>query len=246
MAKIIYVYSTKGGVGKSTISITLAFHLKKIKSKLKKITLIDMDFSGPSIPRLIKQSCKNKLSMKNFNIIPIQIKGVNVSSVGFIKSPNEVLFLSGEYSKGAINQFLNDNLLKNSDIIIIDMPPGFGEFHRYIFTKYKGSIIFVTTPHFLSEEVTKRGITILKNLKIPILYIIQNMAYFICPKCKKKYYIFGKKDKKLYKKEKVILIPFSKYLALSLEERNKIKEDKTINNIFNKLALEIIQNFIKK
>ena len=125
--KIIYVYSTKGGVGKSTISLNLAFYLKKLKHK---VTLIDLDFSGPSIHRLIEKNYKNKLRMVDFYIMPLKISGINISSIGFIKSPTEISFLNGKYAEGAIDQFLHKKILETSDIIIIDMPPGFGEFHR--------------------------------------------------------------------------------------------------------------------
>ncbi|MDD4352893.1 MAG: P-loop NTPase [Candidatus Nanoarchaeia archaeon] len=234
--KIIYVYSTKGGVGKSTISINLAFYLKKIH---KKVTLLDMDFAGPSIPLLLEKNYKNKLKMKNFYIIPFKKNGLNISSIGFIKSPNEISFLTGKYLEGAINQFLNEELFKISDIIIVDMPPGFGEFHRYLFTNYPGKVILITIPHFLSKENLKRGLTLLKHINIPILEIIENMAYFECLNCKKKHQIFGENITKKEFPFKIIQIPFNINLEKSVLSKQKMFS-KNIDNIFKEIASDII------
>lgn len=177
--RIIYVYSGKGGVGKSTVCTNLAFSLRK---KGLKVGIFDADISSPSIPSMVKGLEFSEAKMQNMIIIPSQYQNVQISSTGFLSEPIEGSFWVGKYLKGALYQLLYgfDWVV---DVLLIDMPPGTSDLHQELFTKIDGDILFVTTPQIISYVDVIRSIDFVKRLNLPIIGVIDNMAYLKCPKC---------------------------------------------------------------
>ncbi|MEM4254625.1 MAG: P-loop NTPase [Candidatus Woesearchaeota archaeon] len=239
--KIFYVYSTKGGVGKSTFSVNLAFTFKKLR---KSVTLLDLDFSSPSIPRMLAGLKKIASRMKNFKVIPARFGGVDVVSMGFLSAPQDVSFLSGKYLEGALYQLVL-NKRWQTDVVIIDMPPGFGELHRLMFAKLSGGVILITTPQNLCYDNLLRGLTFLSKLNVPIIGYVDNMAYVRCEKCRSKNLLFCNKQvaNVCIDVPKLASVPFIKNID---ECSNKgmpavlVKEKSEFANIYMSLARSLL------
>lgn len=177
--KIIYVYSGKGGVGKSTVCANLAFSLMR---QGLSIGIFDADISSPSIPSMVSGLEFSDAKMKNMVIVPSRYENMYISSAGFLSEPIEGSFWVGKYLKGALYQLLYGIDWK-VDILLIDMPPGTSDLHQELFTKIEGDILFITTPQIISYVDVIRSIDFVKRLNISIIGVVDNMAYLKCLKC---------------------------------------------------------------
>ncbi len=185
--KIFYVYSGKGGVGKSSVCLNLAFQLNK---QGHKVAVFDSDISGPSMPVLVKGLEFTEQPMKGVSIQPRFYKGVKISSIGFNNDVLDSSFWSGKYLKGVFHQFLY-SVKFDVDILLIDLPPGTSEVHKELFSNLAdGKVVVVTTPQIVSHADVLRSIDFIKRLNIEILGVVENMAYYICEKCSTKIKIF--------------------------------------------------------
>ena len=185
---IIAVASGKGGVGKSTTSINLAISMSKLGYN---VGLLDADIYGPSIPKLVGDNQKPKIS-RNGNIMPINKFSLSLMSIGFLISEDTPMIWRGPMVISAVNQMLNDVEWGNLDYLIIDMPPGTGDVQLTIAQRLpmRGAII-VSTPQDLALIDAKKGVEMFKKVNVPILGIIENMSTFICPNCSHETHIFG-------------------------------------------------------
>jgi len=174
---VIFVYSGKGGVGKSTICVNLAYSLMRQGIK---VGLFDGDLSGPSIPTMVRQLEVRPMHFENFKILPGNYGGVYVNSIGFICDPIEGGYWQGKYLEGVLQQLLFATSWYDSDILLIDMPPGVGAIHKAILSRLQGKALIVTTPQDLSYTDTIRAIEMLNRMKVDIVGVIENMAYFMC------------------------------------------------------------------
>jgi len=185
---VIAISSCKGGVGKSTCSVALAFELAR---RGFKTGLLDADIYGPSLPSLFKlqdaQARVNEFKM----ISPVEHQGLKLMSFGFLLGDAPAV-MRGPIVTRYIQQLLFQTDWGELDYLIIDMPPGTGDVQLTITQSIKltGAVI-VTTHHSLSLVDTARGILMFEKVKVPILGVIENMAYFQAPDTGKKYYIFG-------------------------------------------------------
>lgn len=193
---VIYVYSGKGGVGKSTVCVNLAysFLLNGIKTGI-----FDADLSGPSIPSLVKNIEDKPPNIEGVLVVPGDYKGVKINSSGFICSTNEDSYLQGKYLQGALYQLLF-SVNWDVDVLVVDLPPGTSNIHKEIFVNLPGKVLIVTTPQYLSYADTMRSIDFIKRLDMDILGILENMSYYKCNKCNAEEKIFdGKTKEKLCK-----------------------------------------------
>ena len=214
----IIVMSGKGGVGKSMVTVNLAtaFSFKKYS-----VAILDADLHGPSIPKMFG-IVGEKLGGNEKGIIPVRKWGIDIVSLDFLIPSEEMpIIWRGPLKTKAIMQFLGDVYWNEKDILLIDLPPGTGDEALSIaqnIPDIDGSII-VTIPSQVSEHVVKKAVTFSKKLNIPILGVIENMSYFQCPKCREKYYLFGKNGgKMLAEKMKIRFlgsIPISPEISLS-------------------------------
>jgi len=188
MSRVRYkvaVLSGKGGVGKSTVSANLASAL----AKNYQVGIIDFDFDGPSIPRLLGvKNRKMKLTDHGFNIIPVEnASGIKVISTGFVIDDDEAVVWLGSIRERTMEQFLALIEYGSLDYLIMDLPPGtssetFNLLRRLL--DISGFII-ITLPSELSQEVCRRAVRLCQDAGAPILGLIENMSGIACPTCKK-------------------------------------------------------------
>jgi len=184
---IIPVYSTKGGVGKSTVAVNLALSLAETGAK---VAILDLDLYGPSIPRMlnIKESPKSD----GEKIFPIEKNKVKVMSIGFLMpDPTQPVIWRGPLTSGAVKQLFEDVLWEDIDYMVVDLPPGTGD----VLITFAQSVpvtgaIFVTTPQSVAVDDTIKGAKMFEKLNVPSLGVVSNMSYFKCPKCGEKTKIF--------------------------------------------------------
>ena len=185
--KIIAVASGKGGVGKSTTSINLAISFKNLGYT---VGILDADIYGPSIPKLIGLNKKPQSDGKQ--LIPIEAYGLQVMSIGFLVPEESPTIWRGPMVISALTQLLTQVAWKNLDFLIIDLPPGTGDIQLSLSQKanINGSVI-VSTPQDLALIDARKGLNMFRKVDVPVLGIIENMSYFICPSCNEQTNIFG-------------------------------------------------------
>jgi ATP-binding protein involved in chromosome partitioning len=183
----IAVASGKGGVGKSTVAVNLAAALAQDGAK---VGLLDADVYGPSIPLMMGTSARP--AMQNNKIQPLEAFGVKIMSIGFLLEADRALIWRGPLVAQLINQFLNEVNWGDLDYLIIDLPPGTGDVQLTLVQKIplSGAVI-VTTPQDVALADAIKGIQMFQEVKTPILGIVENMSFFICPHCGEQSEIFG-------------------------------------------------------
>ena len=187
--KIIVVASGKGGVGKSTVSVSLAASLAK---KGYKTAIADLDIYGPSIPKMLGLKGKPDIDDKN-RMIPKEKNGIKSVSIGYIvDEENPVIWRSSMVLK-AMDQMLLTSAWGDVDYLVIDTPPGTGDIQLSLLKNYyiEGGVI-VSTPQEVALIDVKKAVNMFKKLQVPIIGVIENMSYFEDPVSKNKTYIFGK------------------------------------------------------
>lgn len=193
---IICVASGKGGVGKSTVSVNLAMSLIKQGAK---VGLIDADIHGPSIPTMLGVKGKRpevRLIKDKHYIVPLEVNGLKVLSIGLLVDDKQAIVWRGAMVSSALKQFVTDCIWGKLDYLIIDTPPGTGDVHLTVIqTVNVTSAIIVTTPQEVALADARKGLSMfrLDTINVPVLGIVENMAYFTPAELPdNKYYIFGK------------------------------------------------------
>ena len=192
---IIAVASGKGGVGKSTVAVNLALGLAKTGAK---VGLIDADIYGPSIPIMFGlEGARPRSSEVNgkSRIEPIEKYGIKLLSIGFFTDPNQPVPWRGPMVSTAVKQLFNDAEWGELDYLIVDLPPGTGDIHITLTQTFPvAGAVIVTTPQNVALADAKKGIGMfmMTAINVPLLGIIENMAYFTPAELpENKYYIFG-------------------------------------------------------
>ena len=184
---VIAVASGKGGVGKSTTAINVALALKQIGLL---VGVLDSDIYGPSLPRLLGTSRKPEYYEKK--LVPLDAWGLQTMSIGFLVEPESPTIWRGPMVMRAIEQMLNDVLWTDLDVLVIDLPPGTGDAQLTLSQRasLSGAVI-VSTPQDLALIDARKGLNMFRKVDVPILGIIENMSYFICPDCGSRHDIFS-------------------------------------------------------
>lgn len=180
MTRFTAVYGTKGGVGKSTIAVNTAYALS---DRGTSVGLVDLDLSGPNVQNLVAGLVGQPPAMVDFRVHPGRYGGVDIAGLGFFVRPHEAGLLSGKYLEGALTQILFHDVWQAYDHVIVDMPPGFDDLHRQVFTRLPMRVALVTTPHVLSTQDLARGRRLLHQLSLPVLGYVENMSHFCCEFC---------------------------------------------------------------
>ena len=187
LGKVIAISSGKGGVGKSTVASNLAIALAMQGAR---VGLMDADIYGPNIPRMMGVNAPPPV--ENEKIIPLQAHGVKIMSLGFMIERDQPAIWRGPIIMKIITQFLRDVQWGELDYFLVDMPPGTGDAQLSLVqaTMVHGAII-VTTPQEVASGDALRGAKMFQRVAVPVLGVIENMSYFICPNCAEKHRIFG-------------------------------------------------------
>ncbi len=185
---IIAVASGKGGVGKSTLSVNIAVALGRSGAR---VGLLDADIYGPSIPTLLSMK-GYKLTGEDDMILPAERGGMKVLSIGFMLEDDSPVIWRGPMLMKALEQFLHGTRWGELDYLVIDLPPGTGDVQLSLvqMTPVAGAIV-VTTPQDLALIDVKKAVRMFEKVGVPILGVIENMSYFLCPHCSGRSEIFG-------------------------------------------------------
>lgn len=185
---IIAVASGKGGVGKSTIAVNLALGLQAIGLKAG---ILDADIYGPSQPRLLGLAGAPQMSAGK-KLMPHQAHGIKAMSMGFMVAEETPIVWRGPMVAQALNQMLREVVWGELDVLLIDMPPGTGDVQLTMAQQapIAGAVI-VSTPQDLALIDARKGLAMFRKVNVPVLGIVENMSYFLCPKCGDRSDIFG-------------------------------------------------------
>ncbi len=247
----IFVMSGKGGVGKSTFSVNLAVSLASLG---KKVGLIDADINDPDDPKLLGIN-KMEVFADDEGIIPVSTKyGVSVISMAFLlPSEDTPVIWRGSLRHKAIQQFLEDVKWKGTDYIVVDFPPGTGDEPLTLgqLIPDADGIIIVITPQEVALLDAVKAINFAKQIKIPVLGLVENMSGFVCPHCGNTIDIFGRgggeKTALKYKVPFLGRIPIIPEVAEKSDEGIPVVTvNDTLRKIFSDMAARIVEQVEKK
>ena len=253
---VIAISSGKGGVGKSTITSNLATSLSKMGFK---VGILDSDIYGPSIPTMFDVESSRPASVKIDNksmIEPIESYGVKILSIGFFTEPNQAVIWRGPMASKALNQMIFDTNWGELDFLLVDLPPGTGDIHLSIVQSIplNGAIV-VSTPQKVALSDAKRGISMFnqKNIDVPVLGLIENMAYFVPEDMpKKKYFIFGKDGVKNLADDSNVpflgLVPLFKSIreASDFGHPASLQVNSLISKSFEEIAKNVVLSVVER
>lgn len=187
---IIAVASGKGGVGKSTVAVNLACGLARTGAK---VGLLDTDIYGPSIPTMMDTHERPNITTSK-KLIPMEKYNVRFLSMGLLVDPDQAMIWRGPMVTSAVKQFMQEVEWGELDYMVLDLPPGTGDIQlTLVQTVPLTGAIVVSTPQNVALDDARKGVAMFKKVNVPVLGIVENMAYFVPEDMpEKKYYIFGK------------------------------------------------------
>ena len=253
---IIAVSSGKGGVGKSTVTANLAISLNQMGFS---VGILDADIYGPSIPIMFDVSDKKPLAVQvkeKSKMKPVENFGIKILSIGFFTKMDQAVIWRGPMASKALNQMIFDADWGELDFLLIDLPPGTGDIHLSIMQALpiSGSVV-ISTPQNVALIDARKGVSMFKqeNINVPVLGIIENMAYFTPEELpENKYYLFGKEGAKNLSKD--LEVPFLGEVPLvqSIREAGdlgrpaSLQKDSVIKSIFNEISKNMISELLKR
>ncbi|CAH8284774.1 ATP-binding protein involved in chromosome partitioning [Mariniflexile fucanivorans] len=253
---IVAVASGKGGVGKSTVTSNLAVTLSKMGFK---VGVLDADIYGPSIPIMFDVEAERPLAVNidgKSKMKPVENYGVKVLSIGFFTQPDQAVVWRGPMAAKALNQMIFDAHWGELDFLLIDLPPGTGDIHLSIMQSLPitGAVV-VSTPQNVALADAKKGVAMFQqeSIDVPVLGIIENMAYFTPEELpENKYYIFGKEGAKNLAED--LNIPFLGELPLvqSIREAGDVgrpaalQTGTPLEEAFEKLAQNVVEEVVRR
>jgi len=185
---IIAVASGKGGVGKSTVAANLALGLR---ANGLKVGVLDADIYGPSMPRMLGISGKPTM-IDAKTIRPMENYGIECMSIGFLVPEDTAMIWRGPMVMSALNQMLRDVAWGELDIMVVDLPPGTGDAQLTMAQQVPlAGAVIVSTPQDIALIDARRGLSMFQKVDVPVLGIIENMSYFLCPHCGERSDIFS-------------------------------------------------------
>ena len=183
----VAVASGKGGVGKSTVTANLALALARLGHT---VGLMDSDIYGPSQQMMMGINEKPFVNPEN-QIVPIERYGVKVMSLGFLMDVDQPVIWRGPMVMKAVEQFLGEVAWGKLDFLLVDLPPGTGDAQLTLTQKiHLSGAVIVTTPQDVSLIDARKGLAMFQKVNVPVLGIIENMSYYMCPKCGNREEIF--------------------------------------------------------
>ncbi len=187
---VIAVASGKGGVGKSTTSVNVAVALAQAGAR---VGLLDADIYGPNVPLMMGLKEKPEVTGSEGHIDPVVRYGIKLMSIGFFLDERRPVIWRGPLVHGAIQQFLRDVDWGELDYLVVDLPPGTGDAPLSLSQLIPLSgVVIVTTPQDVALQDVAKGMGMFKQLEVPVIGVIENMSYFICPSCDTQHDLFGR------------------------------------------------------
>ena len=250
------IASGKGGVGKSTVTSNIAITLSKMGFK---VGILDADIYGPSIPIMFDIANERPLSVnvdgKN-KMKPIESYGVKILSIGFFTKPDQAVIWRGPMASKALNQMIFDATWGELDFLLVDLPPGTGDIHLSILQALPvtGSVI-VSTPQNIALADARKGIAMFnqKSINVPVLGIVENMAYFTPNELpENKYYIFGKDGAKNLSDDMNVKFLGEVPILQSVREASdfghpaSLQENSKISLTFNEISKNLVSELVKR
>jgi ATP-binding protein involved in chromosome partitioning len=256
ITNIIAIASGKGGVGKSTVTANLAVALAQMGFK---VGLVDADIYGPSMP-IMFDVLNDKPSAIDVDgkskMEPVESYGVKMLSIGFFAGANQAVVWRGPMATKALNQLIHDAHWGELDFMLIDMPPGTGDIHLSLVQSLPvtGAVI-VSTPQAVALADARKGVAMfsMDSISVPVLGIIENMAYFTPEELpNNKYYIFGKEGAKSLANE--LQIPFLGQIPLvqSIREAGDVgrpavmQKTGPVAEAFNEVTKRVVEELVKR
>jgi ATP-binding protein involved in chromosome partitioning len=249
---IVAISSGKGGVGKSTVTANIAVTLAEMGCK---VGILDADIYGPSIPTMFDIEGQRPLSKKKdgkSKMAPIVNHGVKVLSIGFFTQPDQAVIWRGPMAAKALNQLIFDADWGELDFLLIDLPPGTGDIHLSIVQSLplNGSVV-VSTPQKIALADARKGIAMFtqENIQVPVLGIIENMAYFTPSELpNKKYYIFGQNGAENLASDKKVPFLGAIPLAQSIRESSDVGRPAAlqVGTPIQKSLIDVTRNMVNQ
>jgi ATP-binding protein involved in chromosome partitioning len=256
ISNIIAVASGKGGVGKSTITANLAVSLAKMGFK---VGVLDADIYGPSMPIMFDVENEKPISIEvdgKSKMKPIESYEIKLLSIGFFTSPSQAVIWRGPMAAKALNQMIFDADWGELDFMLIDLPPGTGDIHLSIMQSMPitGAVV-VSTPQAVALADARKGVSMFMadSINVPVLGIIENMAYFTPEELpENKYYIFGKEGAKNLSED--LKVPFLGEVPLvqSIREAGDygrpaaLQTYSTLEIVFEEIARNVVEETVKR
>ncbi len=256
ISNIIAVASGKGGVGKSTVTANLGVTLAKMGFK---VGILDADIYGPSMPIMYDVELERPLAVNvdgKSKIRPVENYGVKILSIGFFTKPDQAVVWRGPMAAKALNQMIFDAAWGDLDFLLLDLPPGTGDIHLSIMQSLPitGAVV-VSTPQNVALADAKKGVAMFQqdSIQVPVLGIIENMAYFTPEELPdNKYYIFGKEGAKYLAQD--LKVPFLGELPLvqSIREAGDVGRPAALQtatpleSTFEKLTQNVVEELVKR
>ncbi|AWI24768.1 Mrp/NBP35 family ATP-binding protein [Flavobacterium pallidum] len=256
ISNIIAVASGKGGVGKSTVTANLAVTLANMGFK---VGVLDADIYGPSMPIMFDVESAKPVSVTvdgKSKMKPIESYGVKILSIGFFTAPSQAVIWRGPMASKALNQMIFDADWGELDFMLIDLPPGTGDIHLSIMQSLPitGAVV-VSTPQAVALADAKKGVSMFlsDSIKVPVLGIIENMAYFTPEELPdNKYYIFGQEGAKNLAED--LSVPFLGEVPLvqSIREAGDygrpgaLQTASVVETIFEEITRNVVQETVNR
>ncbi len=253
---IVAVASGKGGVGKSTVTANLAVSLSKMGFK---VGVLDADIYGPSMPIMFDVEAEKPLAVNvdgKSKMKPVENYGVKILSIGFFTQPNQAVVWRGPMAAKALNQMIFDAAWGEIDFLLLDLPPGTGDIHLSIMQSLPitGAVV-VSTPQNVALADARKGVAMFQqeSINVPVLGIIENMAYFTPEELPdNKYFIFGKEGAKNLAED--LDVPFLGELPLvqSIREAGDVgrpaalQTATVLEQAFENLTRNVVQEVVRR
>ena len=256
LTRVIGIASGKGGVGKSTVTANLAVTLAKMGFK---VGILDADIYGPSMPIMFDVESEKPISVTvdgKSKMKPVESYEIKMLSIGFFTSPSQAVIWRGPMASKALNQMIFDADWGELDFMLLDLPPGTGDIHLSIVQSLPiTGVVVVSTPQAVALADAKKGVAMFTSdsINVPVLGIIENMAYFTPEELpENKYYIFGKEGAKNLAEDLNVSFLGEVPIVQSIREAGDIgrpaalQEGSVIEKVFQEITRNVVQEVVNR